>query len=174
VFLPLWGDSLGLTVAEIGFIASMSFAADAAIFYPVGIIMDRFGRKWAAVPCSLTLGISFFILPFAGDFYSFMAVGLVAGIGNGFGSGINQTLGADFAPDVGRGEFLGVWRLMADIGSVGGPLLISGFTGIGGLALASVCSGGVGLVGAAVMFFLVPEPLKRRLLTKPAPEPGTH
>ena len=39
-------------------------------------------------------------------------VALLLGFGNGLGSGIVMTLGADFAPARGRAEFLGVWRLV--------------------------------------------------------------
>ena len=32
-----------------------------------------------------------------------------------------MTLGADYSPVAGRAHFLGLWRLMSDIGSTGGP-----------------------------------------------------
>ena len=51
---------------------------------------------------------------------------LVIGFGNGIGSGMIMTLGADYSPAVGRAHFLGVWRLMSDLGSTGGPALLSG------------------------------------------------
>ena len=161
VFLPLWGDSIGLNVAQIGAVTSISFFADAGVFYPVGYIMDRFGRKWAAVPCLLTLAVGFLVLPFTSETYGFGLVAVITGIGNGFGAGINMTLGADLAPDTGRGEFLGVWRLLADAGQVGGPAVISGLTAIGSLALASFASAGIGFAGAAMMAFFVAETLKR-------------
>jgi sugar phosphate permease len=72
-----------------------------------------------------------------------------------------MTLGADFAPDVGRGEFLGVWRLLADIGQAGGPAIISVITGVSSLAAASVVSGGIGFVGAVVLLAFMPETLKK-------------
>jgi MFS family permease len=162
VFLPLWGkEELNLTDSEIGLIVGASFFIDAAIFYPVGMIMDSYGRKWAMIPCLLTMGIGLILLPLSTEFWGFMIIGGITGIGNGFGSGINMTLGADFAPAIGRGEFLGVWRLVSDVGQAGGPIVISGLTTVGGLALASVASGGIGLVGAAIMLFLVPETLRR-------------
>ncbi|MPZ49875.1 MAG: MFS transporter [Dehalococcoidia bacterium] len=161
IFLPLWGDEIGLDVAQIGLLTGLSFLIDAAVFYPVGAIMDTWGRKWAGVPCLATMAVGLLILPLTNDFLTFMSVAIITGVGNGFGSGINMTLGADFAPEVGRGEFLGVWRLVSDIGLAGGPLIISGLTGIGSLALASVASGGIGLAGAAMMAFLVTETLKK-------------
>src|SRR5690606_33504557 len=57
VFLPLWGDEIGLDVARIGILTSASFLIDAAVFYPSGAVMDRFGRKWTAVPCLTVLAI---------------------------------------------------------------------------------------------------------------------
>jgi MFS family permease len=174
VFLPLWGEEIGLDVAQIGLVTGISFATDALVFYPSGMIMDRFGRKWAAVPCSVILAASFFVLPFTQDIYSFMAVAALSGFGNGLGSGINMTLGADFSPDAGRGEFLGAWRVMADLGGVGGPVIISALTGLGSLALASVASGGIGLAGAAIMVFLVPETLRYRVARRrPGTAPGS-
>jgi MFS family permease len=161
VFLPLWGDHLGLADSEIGLIVGASFFFDAAVFYPVGMIMDSWGRKWAMVPCLLTMALGLFALPLTNEFWSFMIVGGLTGLGNGFGAGINMTLGADFSPSIGRGEFLGVWRLVSDIGQASGPLVISLISGIGSLAVASVASGGIGLVGAALMLALVPETLQK-------------
>jgi MFS family permease len=166
IFLPLWGDDIGLDVVQIGFVTGLSFFADAAIFYPVGAVMDRFGRKWAAVPCLLMLAIGFLILPLTDEIIGFVVVALLTGVGNGFGAGINMTLGADFSPDVGRGEFLGVWRLIADAGGTAGPFVVSLLMGISGLAAASLATGGIGLVGAAIMALLVPETLRRPHVVK--------
>ena len=161
VFLPLWGDEIGLSVAQIGAVTSMSFFIDAAVFYPIGSVMDRFGRKWAAVPCLATLAAGLVVLPLTHGFGPFLGVAFLTGLGNGFGAGINMTLGADFAPDTRRGEFLGVWRLLADVGQAGGPAIISVITGISSLAAASVVSGGIGLAGAAILLAFMPETLRR-------------
>jgi MFS family permease len=168
IFLPLWGDEIGLDVAQIGILTSLSFFTDALVFYPSGSVMDRWGRKWTAVPCATTLAIAFIILPLTHDFTTFVAIALISGVGNGMGAGINMTLGADFSPSAGRGEFLGVWRLVSDIGQAGGPVVISLLTGFGSLAAASVATGGIGLVGAAIMVLLVPETLRRTVVTQTA------
>jgi MFS family permease len=160
VFLPLWGEHIGLGAGQIGLITSASFFIDASIFYPVGLIMDTKGRKWVAVPCLLTMAAGLALLPLTNDFTAFLVIGMITGLGNGFGSGINMTLGADFSPDVGRGEFLGVWRLISDLGMGGGPVAISAIIALASLSAASVVSGGIGFIGAGLMFFFVPEPLK--------------
>ncbi len=159
VFLPLWGNHIGLSVAEIGIVTSASFFIDAAVFYPVGSIMDKFGRKWASVPCLLTLALGLAILPLSNSFETFVLVALVSGVGNGFGTGIVMTLGADFAPAIGRGNFLGVWRLVSDSGQAGGPVIISALTAVGSLALAAEAGAAIGFGGAAMMAFFVAETL---------------
>jgi MFS family permease len=160
--IPLWGDGLGLSDAEIGIIFGVSSAIDMTLFYPVGIVMDRWGRKWAGVPCLLTMSVGLMILPFSNDFATLLGVSLLTSFGNGLGSGIVMTLGSDFSPTVGRADFLGVWRLVTDIGTAGGPAVLGAVAGVATLGTASVATGGLGLIGAAVMIFFVAEPLHRQ------------
>lgn len=159
--LPLWGSAIGLDAATIGLLFSLSSAIDMAVFYPVGAVMDRYGRKWAAIPCLVIMGIAMCLIPLTHSTGTLMAVGLLLGAGNGFGAGIVMTLGADFAPAVRRGEFLGVWRLIADLGQAAGPVVIGIVSGVATLGVASVVSGGLGLFAAAMMWLAVPETLDR-------------
>jgi MFS family permease len=161
VFLPLWGDAIGLDVAQIGLVYGISSFLDAGLFYPIGYVMDRWGRKWASVPSLLTLALGLLILPGTTEVYGYALVAMLTGIGNGFGAGIVQVLGADFAPSDRRGEFLGVWRFIGDAGNAGGPFVVSFIVGVASLGLASICSGGLGLAGAVLMWFMVPETLRR-------------
>jgi MFS family permease len=160
--IPLWGDGLGLSDAEIGVIFGVSSAIDMTLFYPVGIVMDRWGRKWAAVPCLLTMSAGLALIPATDGFATLLGASLLTSFGNGLGSGIVMTLGADFSPPVGRADFLGVWRLVTDIGTAGGPAVLGALAAVASLGAACVATGGIGLAGAAVMAFLVREPLKRQ------------
>jgi MFS family permease len=160
--IPLWGDDLGLSNAEIGVIFGVSSAIDMTLFYPVGMVMDRWGRKWAGVPCLLTMSLGLALIPLTGSFVTLLGASLLTSFGNGLGSGIVMTLGADFSPPVGRADFLGVWRLVSDVGTAGGPAVLGAVAAAAGLGAASVATGGIGLAGAFVMAFLVREPLQRR------------
>ena len=168
--IPLWGDSIGMSPSQIGFILSGSILIEVLLFYPTGIVMDRWGRKWTGVPCLLFMAIGLMLFPFAHSFTGLLLAGMVTGLGNGFGSGIAMTLGADFSPVIGRNEFLGVWRLVGDIGGAVGPMVIGGLAGPVGLGGAIAASGGIGALGAIVMVFFVAEPLNRaRVPAKPRP-----
>jgi MFS family permease len=162
VFVPLYGaDVLGLNIAQIGWISSMASAVDMMLFYPVGIIMDRFGRKYAIVPSFLIQGIGLGLIPFAGSLTGLAVVAGLVGFGNGLGSGTMMTLGADLAPKNRRGEFLGLWRLIGDLGFTLGPLLAGSVASVLALSDASVVVGGSGVIASLIFYFLVPETGKR-------------
>lgn len=161
VFLPLWGDSIGLDVAQIGLVFGASSLLDVSMFYPAGYVMDRWGRKWAGVPSLLTLSLGLLILPATSGLYGYTLVAMLTGIGNGLGPGIVMTLGADFAPRARRGEFLGVWRFISDVGSAGGPLAASFIAGVASLGLAATIIAVLGFTGAILMWRRVPETLRR-------------
>lgn len=167
--IPLWGDHIGLNAATVASIFGLSSGMDMLLFYPTGYVMDRFGRRWVMMPCLVVLAFGLMLIPLAHDLVIFAMVAIVTGFGNGLGAGINMTLGADFSPTDRRAEFLGVWRLISDIGQFGGPLVLSLFTGIATLGVASVATGGIGLLGAVIMFLYVPETLKRPQRVVPPP-----
>ena len=112
VLIPLYGaDQLGLGAADIGVVTSLSYSVDMLMFYPAGLLMDRFGRKFASVPSFLVQAVGIAAIPLTGSFAGLAAVAVLIGFGNGIGSGTMLTLGSDLAPGNARGEFLGVWAL---------------------------------------------------------------
>mgnify|MGYP006289008345 CR=1 FL=1 len=162
ILFPLWGEAIGLDLAQIGLIVGISSAIDLIVFYPMGSIMDRFGRKWTAVPCISLLSVGILFIPLAGNFIELLLVGVLAGIGNGFGSGIVLTLGADLSPEKDTGHFLGLWRLICDIGTTGGPGIVGGVSEILGLAAAPVSIAIPGFLGALMMAIWAKETLVRK------------
>jgi MFS family permease len=79
--IPLW--AIGLSAAEVGIIFGLSSALDMAMFYPAGVVMDRVGRKWTAVPCLLIFLAGMFLIPLTGGFASLLVASPVTGFGNG-------------------------------------------------------------------------------------------
>lgn len=163
VLIPLYAaDVLNLPVESVGLVVSLAAIADFALFYVAGIIMDRYGRKWATVPSLIVQALSLLALPFAGGFSSLLLVGLIGGLGNGIGSGTMMTIGLDLAPRNRQSEFLGMWRFIGDVGSTAGPLVIGGLAEALGLSASSVVLAAVGGGGAWMFVKLVPETLERR------------
>jgi hypothetical protein len=103
------------------------------------------------------------LLPLASGFYSLLAVAVLLGFANGIGTGVVMIIGADLARASGRhGQFLGLWRLIGDLGIGGAPLLAGTIAGSAGLAAASLTVAGLGVAGALVMAFVVAETLRGR------------
>lgn len=158
LLIPLVGATvIGLNPAQVGIVMTASAVLDMSMFIPAGILMDRFGRKFASVPSFAVMAIGIGMVPLAESFVALLIAGLVIGLGNGLGSGTMMTLGADLAPEGATGEFLGIWRLIGDAGMVAGPLavgLIATWLGLTGSAIALMVAG---FLASGILFFLVKE-----------------
>jgi len=154
--IPFYGEAvLGLNVAQIGTIQSVSSVLDMAMFIPAGFMMDRFGRKTAAVPSFAVMAVGMVCIPLSSSFITLLLAAAVIGFGNGLGSGTMMTLGADLAPQGATGEFLGLWLLIVDSGSAGGPLVVGYLTDAIGFELTAFVLAGFGVAAAVTLAFLV-------------------
>lgn len=157
IAIPLWADNIGLSATTTAIIFGLVSAIDMLVFYPAGKIMDQYGRVWIALPCTLVLGTALLAIPLTHEITGFVLVCLLMGFGNGIGSGIVMTLGADASPPVGRTEFLGIWRLIADIGNSAGPFCLSGLTALISLGAGIAATGAFGFVAAAIFWHFLPH-----------------
>lgn len=162
VVIPLWADHLGMDATQASLIYGISGAVDMLVFYPAGKLMDRRGRQWVAIPSTAIMGTALLLIPLTGGFTGLLLAGILIGFGNGVSSGLVMTLGGDFSPDRGRGQFLGLWRFMADAGSTGGPLLLSGVTALATLGAGVSATGLLGFAAAAVFAVVIPRLKHRR------------
>lgn len=168
--IPLYGSNvIGLGVDAVGWLMSASSLIDMMMFYPAGLVMDRFGRKAAIVPSFAVQGLGMLLMPLSTSFLGLLAVASLIGLANGLSSGSMMTLGADLAPRESLGEFLGLWRLVGDSGSTGGPVAVGVVAAALSLGSSALVLGGVGLLAAAIFAFGVPETLRREGRLGPTP-----
>ena len=164
LIIPLWGaEQLGLDAGQVGLIVTAGAIVDVAMFIPAGMLMDRFGRKVAAVPSFALMALGIGLIPFTHDFLTLLLVAMLIGLGNGLGSGLMMTLGADLAPPGATGEFLGVWRLIGDVGAVAGPIVVGLVAAAVGLAGGAWMLSVVGWLAVATLAGLVRETRVRPL-----------
>lgn len=157
IAIPLWASHIGLSPTATAVIFGLTSAIDMLVFYPAGKIMDEYGRLWVALPCTLLLGASFAAIPLTTTLVPFVLVCMLMGLGNGIGSGIVMTLGADASPIHGRTQFLGLWRLIADVGTSTGPFFLSGMTALISLGTGIVAIGTFGAIAAAIFWRTLPH-----------------
>jgi MFS family permease len=157
IVLPLWAQHIGLSPAQTSIVFGIASAVDMVLFYPSGKVMDRWGRLAIALPSMVVMAIGMFLLVLTRGIVALTVVSMLVSFGNGIGSGIMQTIGADAAPDDGRRPFLGIWRLYGDTGQAVGPLIVSVVAGIATLAAGIVSVGFVGLLAAVGLAVWVPK-----------------
>jgi len=166
IILPLFGVMIGLDASTIALVVGIAGAVDFALFYASGQVMDRFGRLWAAVPALVLMGAGYLGLaatvPLPQDEMWFAAFAIVIAVGNGLSSGILLTLGADTAPPVDPGPYLGSWRTLTNAGGAATTLVVSGVTALFSLPWASVAMAAVGFLGVAGFARWVPRYVPRR------------
>lgn len=146
--LPLWAAHIGLSATATSLVFGVANAVDMSLFYPSGHVMDRLGRLSVAIPAMTLLGVGMMVLPLSKGVLAFGAVAIVMSIGNGIGSGIVMTIGADVAPTRSRSTFLSIWRLLADTGNAAGPLVPALVAAVATLALGIPVTGLVGIAAA--------------------------
>lgn len=157
VVIPLWADHLALAPAVASLIYGLAGGIDMLVFYPAGKVMDHKGRRWVAVPSMVIMGTALLLMPFTSGFTTLLLASLAIGFGNGIGSGMIMTLGADHSPRHGRAHFLGVWRLMSDIGSSCGPVLLSFLAGSLSLATGIAATGLIAFAAAGLLAYWIPR-----------------
>lgn len=160
VGLPLWALHIGLSPATTALYIGIAGALDLALSYSSGQIMDRFGRRWSALPTLIGLSFTFCLLTLAGDATTFLAVALLMSLANGVGSGVILVIGSDLAPKGQRNEFLASYRLLVDGGVAITPVAMSILSGLFSLATSMFALAGLGLVGAYIANRYLPRRAK--------------
>ncbi|MBO9647682.1 MAG: MFS transporter [Variovorax sp.] len=155
--IPLWAEHLALAPAVASLIYGLAGGIDMLVFYPAGKVMDHKGRRWVAVPSMVIMGVAMLLMPLTTGFATLLIAALAIGFGNGIGSGMIMTLGADHAPRNGRAHFLGVWRLMSDIGASGGPALLSFLAASLSLSAGVAVTGLIALAAAGALAYWIPS-----------------
>lgn len=160
VIVPLWGTFLGLPEHFITATFAVTALLDAAMFAFSGILMDKRGRIWAIIPSLVIMPLAIIVMIVWRSPIGFVVGSALLGFGNGFGSGIIMTTGADLAPSENKASFLGIWQAIVAVGTACGPFIISGLTAVASLTVGLGATAAIGIFGA----------LWCALLTKPAYE----
>lgn len=155
--IPLIGLSIGLDEATLALLIGIGGALDFALFYTSGQVMDRFGRRWAAVPTLIGLGLTHLTVFMITDQVSFLAVVLLMALANGLGSGVILVLGSDLAPSGQKNEFLASYRLLVDGTLASTPPLLALIASFSTVAFAMGSFGVAGFFAAWLIGHYLPK-----------------
>jgi MFS family permease len=159
---------------EIGGLRSSMAIVGIPITFAAGYVMDKYGRKFTIVPGLLLSGLAMSFLALTNFLAVEKTVFVFAFIGVHVAvsliSGNMQTLGTDVAPAHARGSFFGVSRLVAQTGSLSSPVSFAFLITVSTFTVAFSLLASTAFAAALVVFFGIPETLKKET---PAPEPAT-
>mmetsp|Transcript_20770 Transcript_20770/g.24002 ORF Transcript_20770/g.24002 Transcript_20770/m.24002 type:complete len:514 (-) Transcript_20770:126-1667(-) len=174
LMLPLAALRAGLDATTVGLVLSSSFAVDASLFFLGGMVMDKFGRKFAAIPTTTNLGIAFLLLSLSNSTASLFMVAVFFGIADSLGAGLLLTMNADHAPKRVAAEFMGLMRVIQDAGQLVGPLIAGWVSNVVSFQAACVFFGVLGLLNAVWAVIFLPTEAKGDMHELGIPSPAVQ
>jgi multidrug resistance protein len=124
--IPLYGtDVLGLDKIAIGTILSYSTLANFFMTVPMGYAIDLLGRKPVIAFNMVIMSLANIAFVLAGDYWELSLAAIVLGIASAGAGQAPLALATDASYNEKRGLAMGIYRLIGDLGSLLGPLLLS-------------------------------------------------
>ncbi|MBF6163351.1 MFS transporter [Streptomyces gardneri] len=137
-------------------------AGNVAVLFASGRLSDRWGRKPFVIVGSLVCAAGTAGLGLATDVPWLLATSFVAGLGSGMFTPTQQAAVADIiGPNARGGPVLAGFQMAADLGTVIGPVAVGPLAQQVSYGLALGVTGAL-LAVAALVWAVVPEPLRRR------------
>lgn len=119
----------GVGAAELGTISFMIGLITVPVAFLTGQIIDRYGRKTAFLPATKVLSLALMVFAaiawFDWPLWVFIAAFASGNIALAFMAGTLQTITADMAPPLQRGQFIALSRMMVSGGTLATPLLFA-------------------------------------------------
>lgn len=151
----------------IGIIATIAGAIGIPITLAAGFLMDRFGRKASVVPGFSLLGGALALMAatayFQMTFLTYVVVFLMVQASQSLTSGNMQVIGSDVAPPHLRGQFFGIWQLIAQIAALLSPAIFAFLAETSGYTASFVFLSTSALTAAFVLATQVKETVGARV-----------
>jgi FSR family fosmidomycin resistance protein-like MFS transporter len=158
VLLPLFAQTFGLSLAQVGLIRSAHRVAMATFQIPAGLIAERFGARKLLALGTLVAGIAFIALGFAPGFWAILAALFFAGVGSAVQHPLSSTLISHAYPGEGRRTALGIYNFSGDVGkfAFGGVVSLCVLAGVSWQAPV-IAFGVAGIAAAALVLLAVSD-----------------
>jgi MFS family permease len=156
-------DQIGLEPDQIGLGIGMISIVGLVLVYPSGMLVDRFGRKAVIVPSTVFSAAAMLLFPFVDTFAGFLVASSLWAAASGVAGAAPAAYAADLAPKDRVGPALGLYRTIADMGYVVGPLLLGTISDIASPRAALIFTAGLLIVSGALFLTRAPETLPRHL-----------
>jgi MFS transporter, FSR family, fosmidomycin resistance protein len=160
LLLPLIGNELGLSYAQIGSILTVQFVAGAISNVPGGLIVDSVGRKGVLMAISLAwIGVPYLLMGLADAYWMLLTCSALVGIGNNLWHPTAIPLLGNRFPSR-RGLVMSFHGMAANVGDAAAPLAAGALLGLFGWRDVMVMNVVPGLLMALLLliYFGRPQP----------------
>lgn len=123
-FVPLHGDRIGASHAELGMIMTVMFAASSAASLAVVYVVGRLGYSVSLATAFLLMALAFVWVPFIHSVPLLILSQALVGVGRGVFFPILMALSIRAIPPSERGTAMGVFQSLYAVGMLLGPLLL--------------------------------------------------
>jgi multidrug resistance protein len=162
--IPIFAeDEIGLEADQIGLGIGMISIVGLALVYPSGILVDRFGRKAVIIPSTVFSAAAMLSFSVAGTFAAFMLSSMLWAASSGIAGAAPAAYAADLAPEGAVGPAMGLYRTIADLGYVLGPLLLGATADLFSAEAALYGTAALLIVSGALFLINAPETLPGRV-----------
>ena len=163
--VPLYASlNLGLSEERIGILLTVAAVATAVCTFPSGWLSDKVGRKRPMMACLFLSGVAALLIPSQESLAGLMGIMAFYGVATGL-QGSMAAWPADVAPKGRLGTSMGVYRVMADIGMVLGPITatyVADYTGHLTITFMPFLAPAILAFVAGVLVIWAKDPARRR------------
>src|SRR6185295_15124149 len=124
IFVPIYGERIGLSASEIGVVLSSFAAATFAVRFSVGAIARRLTEHQVLTGSLLIAGAVFVVYPLSTNVLGLLALSFILGLGLGSSQPMVLSLLHTHAPPGRIGEAAGLRLSLVNMMSVGVPLAL--------------------------------------------------
>ena len=154
-------EVLGISETGIGVLFSIMGVVTLLTTFPLGSVADHTGRKPVLVLGKVFDGVSALLVILSGSFWPLLFVMMLRGLGRG---ATNPSITAMFSrvvPASKRGRGMGIFNSFQNIGLVVGSSMGGFLFEFYARETPFITCGALSLIGAALVFLMVPEPRQR-------------
>lgn len=156
VLLPILGQHLGLSYAQVGFIRAANVSAMSLLEFPSGVLAERFGERPLLVLGLVGSGMGYLSLSVASGFQGVLFALFLTGVGTAFQHSLCSSLIIHSFAAGGRRVALGTYNSCGDLGKLAATGLMSILIGMGAAWQGvSAAYGGLALLGAGALAILI-------------------
>jgi len=122
ILLPVWAQTFGLSLTQVGVIKTVYTAGMATSQVPVGVVAERWGERRLLAAGTAVTALGFGLVAVgAGGFVSLCLFLLAAGLGSGVQHPLSSSLVSKAYESGRRRAALGTYNFAGDLGKIAAP-----------------------------------------------------